>query len=166
MKDKRKEQIMAYIVMGIYMLFLCWVILFKLADSIDKIPSRRGINLIPFYYDQFSGTTLQKNDILFNIALFVPVGFYFTVFKKGKIVSGILLSALLSLLFEIVQWIFSLGSSDITDLITNIMGGIIGTLMFIILNKLSKGREVKIVNIIGAVLEVCLIVLLILLSIF
>ena len=166
MKDKRKEQIMAYIVMGIYMLFLSWVILFKLADSIDKIPSRRGINLIPFYYDQFSGTTLQKNDILFNIALFVPVGFYFTVFKKGKLVSGILLSALLSLLFEIVQWIFSLGSSDITDLITNIMGGIIGTLMFIILNKLSKGREVKIVNIIGAVLEVCLIVLLILLSIF
>lgn len=166
MKDKRKEQIMAYIVMGIYMLFLCWVILFKLADSIDKIPSRRGINLIPFYYDQFSGTTLQKNDVLFNIALFVPVGFYFTVFKKGKIVSGILLSALLSLLFEIVQWIFSLGSSDITDLITNTMGGIIGTLMFIILNKLSKGREVKIVNIIGAVLEVCLIVLLILLSIF
>ena len=51
MPEKRKEKIFAYIVMGIYLLFLCWLILFKLADSINKIPSMRGINLIPFHYD-------------------------------------------------------------------------------------------------------------------
>ena len=165
-KEKQKEKVLVFIVMGIYMLFLCWLILFKLADSIEKIPSRRSINLIPFYYDQLTGSRLQKDDIIFNALVFVPAGFYFAAFGKKKIISGIIMSALLSLSFEILQWIFALGSSDITDFITNTAGGVLGAGLYCILGKVFKGREVMIVSIIGAILEVMLIGLLILLMIF
>ncbi len=153
MAEKKKDKIFVYIVMGIYLFFLCWLILFKLADSIDKIPSRRSINLIPFYYDQLSGSRFHMVEVLYNVIVFVPAGFYFTAFSKKKATWGILLCAILSLVFEVIQWIFALGSSDITDLITNTIGGALGGIMYVVLKKLFKGKEVRIVSIIGAVLE-------------
>ncbi|MCR4649087.1 MAG: VanZ family protein [Lachnospiraceae bacterium] len=161
--EKEKGRILAYIVMGIYLLLLCWLILFKLADNINKIPSMRGINLIPFYYDQLARTQFHLREVLYNIVVFVPAGFYFTFLGKKKVVFGIAFSALLSLCFEILQWIFALGASDITDLITNTAGGIIGSVVFFITNKLFKGHEILIVSIIGAIIEALLLGLLIVL---
>lgn len=42
---------------------------------------------------------------------------------------------LVSLFFETVQFIFSIGVSDITDIITNVMGGVVGMLIVDILDK-------------------------------
>lgn len=162
---KQKGIILAYIVFVVYLVFLCWLILFKLADSPEKIPSMRGINLIPFYYDQLAGSRFQLNEILYNVFIFVPVGFFFSALGKKKVISGIMYSALLSFGFEVLQWIFSLGSSDITDLITNIAGGALGAGLFFVLGKLFKGKEVIAVSIIGAILELLLISLMIILII-
>lgn len=65
--NTKKEKAFAYVVMGIYLLFLCWLVLFKLADSIDKIPFMRGINLSPFHYDQLSNTRFHQMEVLYNI---------------------------------------------------------------------------------------------------
>ena len=162
-EQKQKGIILTYIVLVVYLVFLCWLILFKLADSPEKIPSMRGINLIPFHYDQLAGSRFQLNEVLYNVFVFVPVGFFFSALGKKKIISGIMYSALLSLCFEVLQWCFSLGASDITDLITNIAGGALGVSIFLVLEKLLKGKEVIVVSIIGAILEVLLICLLILL---
>ena len=164
-EQKQKGIILTCIVLVVYLVFLCWLILFKLADSPEKIPSMRGINLIPFYYDQLAGSRFQLNEILYNVFVFIPVGFFFSALGKKKIVSGIMYSALLSLCFEVLQWCFSLGASDITDLITNIAGGALGASIFLVLEKLLKGKEVIVVSIIGAILEVLLICLMIFLII-
>ena len=165
-KEKQKGIVLAYIVALVYLIFLCWLILFKLADSFEKIPSIRGINLIPFNYDQLEGSRFQWNDIFYNIFVFVPVGFYFSAFGKKEIISGIINSALLSLCFEVLQWCFSLGSSDITDLITNTVGGVLGAGVFIVLGKILKDKEVMVVSIVGIILEILLICLLLFLIIF
>ena len=165
MTGKQKEKIFAYIVVGIYLLFLCWLILFKLADSINKIPSMRGINLIPFHYDQIAESRFHFNEVLYNTIVFIPAGFYFTVMGKKKFLSGIVLSALLSLSFETLQWIFALGASDITDLIMNTVGGAIGAGTYWVSAKLFKGNEVKIISIICAILETLLVGLLLVLMI-
>ena len=165
-REKHREKSFVYFVMGIYLLFLCWLILFKLADSINKIPSMRGINLIPFHYDQLSNTRFHWTEVIYNVLVFVPAGFYFSAFGKKKLVSGIVASALLSLCFEVLQWIFALGASDITDLITNTVGGALGTCMFFTLGKLFKGRQVEIVSIVGALLEAIFIALIIILILF
>lgn len=60
-----------------------------------------------------------------------------------------------SLFFETVQFIFAIGASDITDLITNSLGGIIGVFIAIVISKVSAKNWIKIINIIsliGAVL--------------
>ncbi len=158
--ENRKERILVTVVFVIYLLLLCWLILFKLADSIDRIPHMRGINLIPFYFDRIAGSLFHIKDILYNVAVFIPAGFYFTALFGKKAVKAIALCAALSLCFEVLQWIFSLGASDITDFITNTLGGALGAGVYFVLGRLFKGREVKIVSIAGAVLEVIFIGLL------
>ncbi|MBO5155134.1 MAG: VanZ family protein [Eubacterium sp.] len=164
MQTKEKKTF-AYIVFGIYLVFLCWLILFKLADSIDKIPSMRGINLIPFHYDQLSNTKFHQMEVIYNVLVFVPAGFFFTAFGKRKIIVGFAACAMLSICFEILQWIFALGASDITDLISNTIGGAFGTMLYFVLGKLCKGHQLKIACILGAILEVFFIILIIALSI-
>ncbi|MGN1048177.1 MAG: VanZ family protein [Eubacteriales bacterium] len=161
----KEKKAFAYVVMGIYLLFLCWLILFKLADSIDKIPSMRAVNLIPFHYDQLSNTRFHQMEILYNVLVFVPAGFFFSAFGKRKVTSGIIASAMLSLCFEILQWIFALGASDITDLITNTAGGALGAFIYFAMGKLFKGNQLKIACIIGAILEAIFIILMIVLII-
>ena len=70
---------------------------------------------------------------------------------------------ILSLCFEVLQWVFAIGSSDITDLITNTAGGVLGTGVYFVLRKLFRVHEVEIVSIIGAVIELGLTGLLVLL---
>lgn len=163
--ENRKERILATVVFVIYLLFLCWLVLFKLADSIERIPHMRGINLISFYFDRIAGSLFHIKDILYNVAVFIPAGFYFTALFGKKAVKGIALCAALSLCIEVLQWIFSLGASDITDFITNTLGGVLGVGVYFLLGRLFKGREVKIVSIAGAVLEMIFIGLLALLFI-
>ena len=166
MKNKNKfAEILPYGVAGVYFLFLVWLILFKLADSIERIPSMRGINLIPFHYDEFSGTLFHWREVADNILVFIPAGFYLTAFYKGKFLSGLAASAVLSLSFEALQYVFALGASDITDLITNTIGGCIGAGLFFLTGRLFKGRQVTVVSIIGAVLEALFVLLLIILII-
>ena len=162
----KEKKVFVYVVMGIYLLFLCWLILFKLADSIDKIPSMRGINLIPFHYDQLSNTRFHKMEVLYNVLVFIPACFFFSALGKRKVISGIIVSAMLSLCFEILQWIFALGASDITDFITNTAGGALGTFLFFAMGKLFKGHQVRIVCIIGAIIEAIFIILMIVLIFF
>ena len=104
-------------------------------------------------------------EVLYNILVFVPAVFFFSAFGKRKIISGIIVSAMLSLCFEILQWIFALGASDITDLITNTVGGTFGTFMFFATGKLFEGHQVKIACMIGAILEAIFIILMIVLSV-
>lgn len=56
-------------------MFLCWLIFLKLVDSIDKMPSIRGLNLFPFHYDQLSNTRFHQMEVLYNVLAFVPAGF-------------------------------------------------------------------------------------------
>lgn len=161
--ERQKGKLLAYIVMLVYLIFLCWLILFKLADSIDKIPSRRGINLIPFHYDQFAGSRFQLIDISFNAFAFIPVGFYFSALGKKKLISGVLLSFMLSFGFEIVQYIFALGSSDVTDILMNTAGGVIGAGIYYAFEKLFRDKGVMVGSVIGAVFETLLISLIIVL---
>ena len=67
--------------------------------------------------------------------------------------TGVFITAILSLLFEITQWIFSIGASDITDLITNTLGGICGLFLFILMGNISYSRRMGIANLIGIVIE-------------
>ncbi|MNC60760.1 VanZ like family protein [compost metagenome] len=68
--------------------------------------------------------------------------------KKALTVSG------LSLSFEVIQFIFAMGRTDVTDILNNTLGGIIGIGISAILFKIFKSRTVKIVNMLALALTV------------
>lgn len=149
----------SYIVFGVYLLLLCWLVLFKFATSIEEIPHFRQINLIPFHYDAES--PFHVREVIDNILVFVPAGVYFTAFlDKQRKGTGVFAVFLLSMIFESCQWIFSIGVSDITDVIDNTLGGLLGCLLIYFLAKIFPENKMKIVNILGIIIEVAGIALL------
>lgn len=149
----KREKVITYIVFFIYLFLLCWLVLFKFAVSVDGIPHHRGINLIPFYYDRAS--PVHMREVILNIIVFIPAGFYFTaIFSKKRYFLGIVKVVILSLSFEVLQYIFSIGASDITDLITNTTGGLCGMTLFWLMGKITIKHRMIIINSLGAMIEI------------
>ena len=69
-------------------------------------------------------------------------------------------------MFEGLQFILRVGAFDITDIITNILGGIIGLLIFQAIEKLFNNsvKSRKFITIIAAIATVLMISLLLLLK--
>lgn len=132
---------------GFYLLFLLWCILFKYVSPTELFSSgrhfSRSLNLIPFN-DVINGN-YNSLDIFGNIILFIPLGIYINLFfKNSKIVTSIVKIAIISLIFEILQYVLAIGASDITDIITNTCGGIIGLYLYLIIKKIFKDdKKVK-----------------------
>lgn len=120
----------------LYIFLLTWIIVFKFRIDIRNLRYLRTINLIPF----------KENDlkeILINIFLFIPYGMYLReLTKKKSLTVGIII--LTSFIFEVLQYILHIGISDITDVMMNTLGGMIGILLISILEKKrenSKGLD-------------------------
>ncbi len=162
MFQSTKQKRVSYIVFSVYFILLIWLVLFKFATSLSELPSMRSINLIPFYYNQETNTHL--NEILYNIIVFVPLGVYVQLFKENwKIATKCLLVFGISFLFEVVQFIFAIGASDVTDLLGNTFGGIGGILFCIIMRKLAPKKFISMINVSGLLIEIAAIGLMLLL---
>ena len=133
MFQSTKQKSVSYVVFCVYFILLIWLVLFKFATSLSSLPRMRSINLTPFYYNQETNTHLEE--ILYNIIVFVPFGVYVQVFKEDwKIATKCLAVFGISFLFEVVQFIFAIGASDVTDLMGNTFGGICGILLCMIIS--------------------------------
>lgn len=142
----------------VYLMALTWIILFKLQFSVADLPHLRSINLVPFMGSVIVNGKVDFTEIINNIVAFIPFGILLsTLWEEKSIIKRILPIFLTSLSFEILQFIFSIGASDITDLIMNTIGGIIGICIFIILKKILKDKCSKVVNIISLIFAIVLI---------
>lgn len=94
-------------------------------------------NLVPFrtiigYYKGFTEGTMNLDipikNVLGNLILFLPMGFYLPYFfKKLRTFGKIFLCLFVIILsLEILQLLLRRGSFDIDDLILNLLGAIIG----------------------------------------
>lgn len=148
----KKERRTTFILCIVYLAILTWIIVFKLQFSIFTIGRIRSINLIPF------SASADLDEIIDNVIVFIPVGIYlgmlkpeWSFFKKAAPILG------LSFAFEAIQFIFILGATDITDLITNTAGGIIGILVCAIASKIFKEKTIKILNTLAIIATVLVI---------
>ena len=122
------------------LLFMTYLLLlFHLVTSQD-IQAYTGTNLMPFReilrYD--IGTSGFYNQVIGNIILFVPFGFFVSSYCKIKGLGTITLVSLLSsLTIEIVQHFIG-RSFDVDDIILNVVGGIIGFLLYVSLNAIRN----------------------------
>ena len=99
-----------------------------------------GINLVPFKemfrYD-FGSYKFMKN-IIGNILLFVPYGFFSSYYLNNKKIStNIVLCLIASSSIEIIQYYIG-RVFDIDDVILNVLGGFIGCLLFVALSAIRS----------------------------
>lgn len=131
-----------HILFTIYIFLVILIILFKLAISIDQLPQFRSINLIPFYYP--NKTTYQIREVLDNLIIFIPFGLYLKTLNIDS-KRTVFLGFLFSFSLELSQYIFCIGASDITDLITNTTGALVGVGIYFLLKKIFKDKTNKII---------------------
>lgn len=126
---------------GIYFIVLIWIILLKMSYSLATLPSFRAINFIPFSDSTIINQKIDLAEIYMNVIIFIPFGIYMTMLKpKWPFFKLIIPIAFTSFLVETLQYAFAIGATDITDLIGNTLGGIIGILIYAVINKLFKNK--------------------------
>lgn len=122
----------------IYIIAMTWIIVFKMSlpFNVHEIVGVRSLNLVPF---KGTGHIEEAFD---NIIIFIPLGIYISVLcKKWSFEKKLMACISMSLLYEISQFIFAIGRTDITDILMNSLGGISGIGLYIIIKKVLKKEQ-------------------------
>ena len=162
-ENKNRKITITKILFGVYILLLIWIILFKTSFSISEIIGLSGegsINLIPFYYP--TEVNFHLREVIANILIFIPLGIYLKILDTNN-KKVILCGFIFSILLEVIQFIFKIGASDITDTITNTAGTILGMCGYILLEKFFKNKE-KINNVLRTIALIITILFLLLMT--
>lgn len=135
-----------------YLIALIWIIIFKLQFSFENLPHIRNINLIPFGESVIVNGKMDISEIIQNALAFIPLGlFVHVLWEQKSFLKQFVPIICTTLLFEVIQFIFAIGATDITDFITNSLGGIIGIIIAIAISKMTRNNWVKLINIISLI---------------
>lgn len=140
-KSKDKDILIVNTLMYIYLSFVLYFTMMPIITSLPFIFNHTYVpmNLVPFIdVSARHGDFIRQ--IVLNIVMTVPFGFLFPLTRNrtGKFVTTVFFCFLMSLGIEILQpLINSSRASDITDLITNVIGGVIGYGFYIILKPVT-----------------------------
>lgn len=126
---------------GIAFVAYIFVILYATVFHRESLLENRGLSLIPFasYKIAFNGNEEGFRTCFMNALLFYPLGVAFYGFnndKKIKLRYFILFAFCLSLIIEVSQYIFCLGTAEVDDLIHNTLGAVIGYFVCYVFSKL------------------------------
>lgn len=131
-----------------YLLVLIWIISLKMnmKDAVFgcmdyfkqfTLQERFKISLSTFRLSKI----IFDADFLVNICFFMPLGAYcFELIKKNKFIKGLFIAILLTISFEIVQLITTIGFFTFNDLVSNTLGYILGYLIYLFLNKIFNRK--------------------------
>ena len=124
----------------VYLLLLAWVVLWKLQLPYVGEGALRHIKLVPFAPTAEDGAS-EPLEVIANVVLFVPFGLYLGLiapswpwWKLASVVAGS------SLALEVTQWVLSIGSCDVTDLIVNTTGGLAGLGLLVLARRRLQDR--------------------------
>jgi glycopeptide antibiotics resistance protein len=128
----------------LYLVTLTWVVLFKLTFNISRVLNyhHRSLNLVPFGASKIVNGRIDFGEIILNCVFFIPFGLLLNVnFKKADFLSKLSCILLYSVAAELIQYIFAIGATDITDVISNTAGGFLGLILYNLSNKYIKTEK-------------------------
>lgn len=153
MKSKEKNILreIAISIFFIYFLIVIYLTICKMDMLQINLQNRVYINYIPFvetikmFQDNFMGIGNAIYNIMGNILLFVPLGFFIPLlFKnKNKIVNIVLYGFCASLAIEIIQLSTAINVTDIDDIIFNTLGAVLGFFTFNIFYYIIKETKLR-----------------------
>ncbi|MDR1159229.1 MAG: VanZ family protein [Syntrophomonadaceae bacterium] len=155
---KEKQSTLTIVLMVVYLLLLIGIVMFKLPFYSEISDGVRMINLIPLQGSFDENRVILLHEIVDNTLLFIPLGIYICALKNEWPFKKKFFSIIgVSLSFEVLQFIFALGRSDITDILDNALGGIIGIGIYVLLSWAFKSKTVKVVNMLALTVTVCVV---------
>jgi len=117
---------LARLLFAVYLVVLAWLILFKFSVHVDSWLhyDKRSLNFEPF--SNASGSPWQS---VANVVIFIPFGLLLSVnYKRMDFWRRLIIVLGASMAAETIQYVFGIGVTDITDVITNTLGGLIGVI--------------------------------------
>lgn len=140
-KEKGRDILIVNTLMYIYLSFVLFFTLMPIVTSLPFIFNHPydSMNLVPFI-DVLNGRGDFIRQVELNVIMTIPFGFLMPLVKKenGRLLKVVFYTFLLSLGIELLQPLINgFRSADITDLITNVIGGIIGYIMYLIFKPLT-----------------------------
>ena len=150
------QRVVTVVLFAIYGLLLTGLILFKFPFSYQVIGSGRVLNLIPFAGSFTKQGSLRLSEIVENVALFVPFGVYLSMVRRqwswGYRILAIVCT---TVAFESIQYAFAIGRADITDVLGNTLGGVMGIALYAALTRILGPRTDRAITIGALVLTLC-----------
>jgi glycopeptide antibiotics resistance protein len=144
--------------LALYLAILIWLVLFKLKFNISSVLNyhHRSLNLIPFAAPSMVNGRINFGEMIYNCIFFIPFGLLLNVnFKKIGFLPKLAFVMVFSLTAELIQFIFAIGATDITDVITNTVGGFLGLKLYNLSNKYINSEKLdKIIISVGILLLV------------
>ena len=149
----------------IYLYLLIWVVIFKCGipkEILGNLCSTDPIMFGPVIKDYMDLNLLQRLlfpfnnptsldivliESLLNILIFIPFGIYLSIYnKKVNYMKCFIISLLFSASIEIFQLLTALGGFDYLDILTNVIGSLIGVYIYKKLINHYKERSNEIIN--------------------
>lgn len=131
----------------INLVFIAYIILlFSLVTATDF--SSFGNNFIPFkeIFRYKVTSKLFYRNVVGNMVLFIPFGYFVSYYCKTKNISySIVLSLIISSTIEFIQMVLG-RCFDIDDIMLNVVGGIIGYIIYVIGELIFKRTSEKFKN--------------------
>lgn len=149
----------------VYLLVLLWILLFKLGVQFSYM-EKRSVNLVPFKEALTSHGKIDVSETILNVLIFIPLGIYAGILSRGwNFGIKLLFFVFISLIVEALQYILAIGAFDMTDVSTNTIGGIMGWMIFKVIEKIlnDNGKTQKFINtvaLVGTVLIVSFLLML------
>jgi glycopeptide antibiotics resistance protein len=149
--------------LALYLLILLWLVLFKFTFNLSSLfdYQTRSINLIPFAGAFMANVRGNLREMIYNCVVFVPFGLLLSVnCKRAGFWRKLAYVFVFSFAVEMAQFIFAIGITDITDLVTNTFGGFLGLIVYDLSNKyISSEKLDRFIVLAGVILLVLFILL-------
>ena len=148
--EKKNEQQRAKrfitLLFWIYVIALLRITVFRDDFSLSHIMTNGKLNLELFsaYIPFLRGGFIWLFIYLFvgNIVWFIPLGAYLVWKDQGRSVWRVAMVGLsLSLLIEVLQYIFGVGVTEVDDLVLNTTGALIGAVLMRIAQNIVRNRR-------------------------
>lgn len=160
MKTEKTFKNLIIISLILYIFLLLFIVMLKTIMPNDLIPNYnflstmtleermiRGFKILEFYKIEYELGIIGRTIILdiLNIIIFIPFGILLThCFKTKRVLKTVLVSLVFSTIIEMFQLISIIGSFMLNDLIINVIGGLIGSIIYIVV---TKGKKYTVYNI-------------------
>ncbi len=138
-------RILCTIFLLLYIIYLLYLVFFS--SYYGRAFSHRSINFVPFKtiiaFTDLSTHSLNAiiTNLLGNIAAFVPMGFLIPItfnIRNNRFIKVFIVVLFATICIELSQYIMRVGTCDIDDVILNVLGGMVGYVIFFLWDRIIK----------------------------